>query len=338
MPNILITGGCGFIGSHLAERCLAEGWRVSVIDDLSTGSEDNIALLRGHPRFTCTFGTVLDVGALRPLVLASDVVFHLASAVGVKLIIRSPVSSIRSIVCGTETLLRVLAEHPRPTILASSSEVYGKSPRCPLREDDDLVLGPTTIARWSYACGKAVDECLGLSYWREFRVPVTITRLFNTVGPRQTARYGMVLPAFVNSALANDPITVFGNGRQARCFSFVGDVVEALIRLALAPYAAGEVVNVGNDEEMSILELARLVKAMAGSESRITLVPYEAAYGSGFEDLTRRVPDLAKLVRLIGYRPNTPVDRIISPLLDAAGHPGFSPGLRAQTVSHRSAN
>jgi UDP-glucose 4-epimerase len=314
--NVLITGGAGFIGSHLAERCLAEGWQVAVLDDLSTGAFSNIAHLKAKPSFSYAIDSVFNEPMVAEMVDSADVVFHMAAAVGVKLIVDSPVRTIETNVHGTEVVLRCAAKKSKPVVLASTSEVYGKSTRLPFREQDDLVLGPTDIGRWSYAASKALDEWLALAYWREKLLPVTVVRLFNTVGPRQTGRYGMVLPTFVRQALKGDSLTVHGDGEQRRCFSYVGDVVEALVRLAQTPEAVGQVVNIGNDQEVTINDLAALVKDITGSPSRVDFIPYDQAYGPGFEDMLRRVPSLAKLERLVGYRPATPLDTIVRRVVD----------------------
>jgi UDP-glucose 4-epimerase len=309
--NIVITGGAGFIGSHLAERCLREGWSVSVIDDLSTGSFENIAHLKGLPKFEYTIDTVFNAPLVAELVDGSDIVFHLAAAVGVRLVVDSPVRTIETNVHGTEVVLRAAAKKRKRVVIASTSEVYGKSTKVPFCEEDDLVMGPTSKGRWSYACSKALDEFLGLAYYHEKRVPVTVIRLFNTVGPRQTGRYGMVLPNFVRQALLHEPITVFGDGHQSRCFGYVLDAVEAFVRIAKSDRVIGEIVNIGNDQEISIRGLASLVRAQLHSQSEVVQVPYEEVYGPGFEDMFRRVPSLAKLERLIGYRPATPLETII---------------------------
>jgi len=314
--NVLITGGAGFIGSHLAERCLSEGWRVSIIDDLSTGAFDNIAHLKAKPNFSYAIDSIFHQPVVAELVDCADMVFHLAAAVGVKLIVDSPVRTIETNVHGTEVVLRCAAKKGKPVMVASTSEVYGKSTSLPFREDSDLVLGPTGIGRWSYAASKALDEWLGLAYWRERRLPVTVLRLFNTVGPRQTGRYGMVLPTFVRQAMRGEPLTVHGSGHQRRCFSYVADVVEALVRLAQTREAVGEVINIGNDREVSINELAVLVKQVTGSPSPVVHQSYDEAYGSGFEDMPRRVPCLEKLERLIHYRPVTPLETIVRRVVD----------------------
>jgi len=314
--NVLITGGAGFIGSHLAERCLAEGWQVAVLDDLSTGAFENIAPLKSKPAFSYRIESVFNEPVVAEMVDGADVVFHLAAAVGVKLIVESPVRTIETNVHGTEVVLRCAAKKSKPVMLASTSEVYGKSTRFPFREADDLVLGPTDIGRWSYAASKALDEWLALAHWRERRLPVTVFRFFNTVGSRQTGRYGMVVPTFVRQALRGEPLTVHEKGEQRRCFSYVGDVVEAVVRLAQTPEAVGQVVNIGNDQEVSINELAALVKEITGSPSSIQYVPYDKVYGPGFEDMPRRVPCLDKLESLIHYRPQTSLDTTVRHVVD----------------------
>jgi UDP-glucose 4-epimerase len=309
--NVLITGGAGFIGSHLAERCLREGWSVCVIDDLSTGAFENIAHLKRRAGFEYVIDSVFNTPLVAELVDRCDLAFHLAAAVGVRLIVESPVRTIETNVHGTEVILRAAAKKRKPIIIASTSEVYGKSAKMPFCEEDDLVMGSTSIGRWSYACSKALDEFMGLAYWNEKKVPVTIVRFFNTVGPRQTSRYGMVLPTFVRQALLNEPLTVFGDGRQRRCFGYVLDAVEALVRIANSGRTAGEIINIGNDEEISIFDLAAFVRQQLESTSEIAGCSYEEAYGRGFEDMMRRIPSLAKLERLIGYRPRTPLATII---------------------------
>ncbi len=315
-PSALITGGAGFIGSHLAEALLARGHQVAVIDDLSTGSIQNIAHLKGEPGFSYTIDTIAKAPLLAELVDGCQVVYHLAAAVGVKLIVDSPVYTIESNVGGTEAVLKAAAKKKRLCVIASTSEVYGKNDDVPFREDHDLVLGPTTKGRWSYACSKAIDEFLALAYHREKGLPVVIARLFNTVGPRQTGRYGMVLPNFVRQALAGEPITVFGDGRQSRCFSWVGDVVEALIDLAGHPSAVGQVFNLGHEREISIADLAALVKARTGSGSEIVYIPYDEAYEEGFEDMPRRVPDLSRVRELIGFEPTVSLEEIVDAVIE----------------------
>jgi UDP-glucose 4-epimerase len=307
----LITGGAGFIGSHLAEALLARDERVIILDDLSTGSIENIRHFRTNPSLHCFFESVMDRRLLAELVDESDVVFHLAAAVGVRRIIESPVRTIETNVKGTERVLEAAAKKKKLVFLASSSEVYGKNSKAPFREDDDTVSGPTTKSRWSYATSKALDEFLALAYWKEKRLPVVIGRLFNTVGPRQTGRYGMVLPTFVSQALEGVPLTVYGTGKQSRCFGYVGDAVEAILRLMGADGAVGEVVNIGNDSEITIEDLAVLVKERTNSASPVHFIPYDEAYEPGFEDMARRVPSVEKLVRLAGFRPSTPLPVII---------------------------
>lgn len=312
----LITGGAGFIGSHLAEALLAAGHEVVVLDDLSTGRIENLAAVKGHPRLELNTGSVTDETLVRQLVAGTDVVYHLAAAVGVRLILDRPVGTIETNVVGTETVLRAAREGRPRVVLASTSEVYGKNDRVPLSEDDDRVLGPTTKSRWSYACSKAIDEFLGLAYHREYQLPVTIVRFFNTIGPRQTGRYGMVVPRFVRQALDGGPITVYGDGRQSRCFTDVEDTVRATIALSLAPDAVGEVFNVGTTHELTIGTLAERVRALAGSDSPIVLVPYEEAYQPGFEDLRRRVPDIRKAERVAGYRPRVSLDETLKHVIE----------------------
>ena len=308
----LITGGAGFVGSHLTERLLEKDDEVYVIDDLSTGSIENIEPFKGRPRFHYTIETIMNEPVLAELVDRVDVVFHLAAAVGVRLIVESPVNTIETNVHGTEKVLALANKKRKKVVLTSTSEVYGKADTVPFREDGDLVMGPTSKGRWSYACSKAIDEFLALAYHKEKRLPVVVARLFNTVGPRQTGRYGMVIPNFVKQALLGHPLTVFGDGTQTRCFTDVRDVVGQLTTLAEAPAAVGEVFNVGNDrEEVTILELAERVKARTGSKSEIVLVPYEKAYEEGFEDMQRRVPDLSKLRALTGYEPQVSLDEIL---------------------------
>jgi UDP-glucose 4-epimerase len=312
----LITGGAGFIGSHLAELLLERGHKVHVIDDLSTGSIENIQGLKGRAGFSYTIDSILNTERLAELVDGADAIFHLAAAVGVRLIVESPVRTIETNVRGTEVLLGIANKKKRPVLLASTSEVYGKGEAIPFREDGDLVIGPTTKGRWSYACSKALDEFLALAYWKERRLPTVVVRLFNTVGPRQTGQYGMVIPSFVRQALSGRPITVFGDGQQSRCFGHVADVAGALAALLDHPGAVGEVFNVGNTEEVTILALAERVKALSGSSSEISLVPYETAYEAGFEDMRRRVPDLSKIKDLIGYKPSRSLDDILRDVIE----------------------
>ncbi len=315
----LITGGAGFIGSHLAETLVARGEEVIVLDDLSTGSVENIRHIRAHPSLHCFFESVRDRRLLAELVDESDIVFHLAAAVGVRRIIESPVRTIETNVGGTELVLEAAAKKKKLVFVASTSEVYGKNANAPFREDDDIVLGPTAKSRWSYATSKALDEFMALAYWKEKKLPVVVGRLFNTVGPRQTGRYGMVLPTFINQALEGAPITVFGTGKQSRCFGHVGEAVQAILRLVATDGAVGEVVNIGNDEEITIEDLARLVKQRTRSASPLQFVPYDEAYEPGFEDMARRVPSLEKLVRLAGFRPSTPLAAIIDNVVAHSG-------------------
>jgi UDP-glucose 4-epimerase len=312
----LITGGAGFIGSHLAEALLRQGGTVAIIDDLSTGSIENIEHLKGHAGFSYVIDTIQNRPLMAELVDGADDVYHLAAAVGVRLIIEKPVQTIETNIKGTELVLELAAKKRKRVLVASTSEVYGKTNILPFSEDTDTVLGATTKSRWSYACSKAIDEFLALAYWREHKVPVVIVRLFNTVGPRQTGRYGMVIPNFVKQALEGDPITVFGDGTQSRCFTWVGDAVTALIDLMQHPDAVGQVFNVGSDHEVSIVDLAHTIKHMTGSDSPVVLVPYEEAYEQGFEDMRRRVPDLAKIRRLINYEPSVALPKILSEIIE----------------------
>jgi UDP-glucose 4-epimerase len=312
----LITGGAGFIGSHLSEALLERGANVFILDDLSTGSVENIRHLKTNGRFHYVFDSIQNKHLLAELVDESDIVIHLAAAVGVRLIVENPVRTLETNIHGTQAVLDAASKKKKLVFIASTSEVYGKSEKVPFHEDADLVLGPTTKTRWSYAASKALDEFLALAYWKERDQPVKIARFFNTVGPRQTGRYGMVLPTFVRQALAGDPITVYGTGKQSRCFCDVRDSVESLIRLLAVDESIGEVVNIGTDQEVTIEHLAHLVKERAGSDSPITFVPYDQAYEPGFEDMPRRVPSLDKLEQLTGFRPAIPlieiVDRVIA--------------------------
>ncbi len=307
----LVTGGAGFIGSHLTEALVAAGHDVVVLDDLSSGRLENLQAVQEHPRFTLQVGTVRDEGLVQKLVGEMDVVYHLAAVVGVRLILERPVETMATNIVGTETVLRAAAAHGVRVVLASTSEVYGKSDRMPLREDDDRVLGPTTKSRWSYACSKAIDEFLGLAYHRERGLPVVIIRFFNTVGPRQTGRYGMVVPRFVRQALDGSPITVYGDGRQSRCLTDVEDAVRATMALSTHRDATGEVFNVGSVQEVTIGELAERVRVATRSASSIVLVPYDEAYQPGFEDLRRRVPDIGKAARLVGYAPRVSLEETL---------------------------
>lgn len=314
--RVLITGGAGFIGSHLADACLRRGNEVHVLDDLSTGSIDNIEHLKGNPRFGYTIDAVENTRLTAELVDRADVIYHLAAAVGVRLIIESPVRTIETNLQGTEVVLEAASKKRKPVLIASTSEVYGLSKDVPFREDGNMVLGAPTTGRWSYACSKAIDEFLAIAFWRERKTPATVVRLFNTVGPRQTGRYGMVVPGFVQQALAGRPITVFGDGQQSRCFTYVGDVVWALLRLMENTESAGQVFNIGSTEEVTILELAERVRRLTGSRSRIQLVPYHEAYEHGYEDMPRRVPDISKIAAFTGYRPRTTLDQILERVIE----------------------
>lgn len=305
----LITGGAGFIGSHLAEELLSRGQRVHVLDDLSTGSMDNIRHLKDDPRFGYTIDTCGSASVVAELVDWADAVYHLAAAVGVELIVESPVRTIETNVHCTEVVLAQAAKKRTPVLIASTSEVYGKSAQLPFREDGDLVMGATSKGRWAYACSKAIDEFLALAYWNERKLPTVVVRLFNTVGPRQTGRYGMVVPTFVRQALSEQQITVYGDGRQSRCFGHVADAVQALVGLMSAGDAAyGEVFNVGSQEETSIMELAERVRSRLASSAEIVTVPYAEAYGQGFEDMQRRIPDTTKIGELLGWRATRSLD------------------------------
>jgi UDP-glucose 4-epimerase len=314
--KVLITGGAGFIGSHLAERLLARGDEVHLLDDLSTGSIENIVLVKNHPNLTYHIDTIRNYRLTAELVDMCDIVYHLAAAVGVRLIVESPVSTIETNIRGTDIVLSLAAKKRKRVVITSTSEVYGKRNRVPFSEDDDLVMGPTNKGRWSYACSKAIDEFLAIAYWKEKRVPTVIARLFNTVGPRQTGRYGMVIPNFVQQALTGQDITVYGDGTQTRCFTHVSDVVAALISIAEHPQAVGEVYNIGSDHEITMLELAERIKQLTESASNIVFVPYDQAYEAGFEDMMRRVPDISKIRALIGYNPKVDLDALLTSIIE----------------------
>ena len=320
--RVLITGGAGFIGSHLADTYLEQGDEVFIIDDLSTGSIDNIEHLKQHPRFHYTIDTVQNHAVLAELVDTCDVVVHLAAAVGVKLIVESPVRTIETNVRGTEVVLAAANKKKKKVLLASTSEVYGLSEQVPFREDGNLVMGATTKGRWSYACSKAIDEFLALAYWREKKLPTVVVRLFNTVGPRQTGQYGMVIPTLVKQAIAGKPLTVYGDGKQTRCFGYVGDVVGALVKLMDHEGAVGQVFNIGSDQEVSITQLAERIKELTGSSSEIVYIPYSEAYEAGFEDMPRRVPDIRKVGDLVGFRPSMDLDGILRKVI--AYHSGHA--------------
>jgi UDP-glucose 4-epimerase len=320
--RFLVTGGAGFIGSHLAERLLDRGHRVAVVDDLSTGRLSNIAHLQASPGFRCSVDTIANEALMDRLVADSEIVIHLAAAVGVELIINDPVSVIEMNVLGTHTILKIANRHRRKVLLASTSEIYGKSNELPFQEDDDRLLGPTSRARWSYSSSKAVDEFLALAYHRQFGLPVVIFRLFNTIGPRQTGQYGMVVPRFVQQAILGKPLTVYGDGGQSRCFCDVRDVVRAIERLAASPDAVGQVVNIGSTSEITILELARKIQRLVhevrpalGGDDELRLVPYVEAYGAGFEDMRRRVPDIERIKRLADWEPMIAIDDSIRAII-----------------------
>lgn len=309
--NALITGGAGFIGSHLAERLVERGDHVTIIDDLSTGSVHNIKHLKGTPKFDYFLDTVTNQRLMAELIDAADVIYHLAAAVGVRLIVESPTHTMEANIRGTEVVLELAAKKKKRVLITSTSEVYGKRNHVPFRENDDLVLGPPDKGRWSYACSKAIDEFLAVAYWKEKRVPTVVARLFNVVGPRQTGRYGMVIPSLIKQALSGRDMTVYGDGTQTRCFTYISDAVSALVALAEHPGTNGEVYNIGSVEEVSILALAEKIRELTGSQSRIVFVPYDQAYEQGFEDMMRRVPDLTKINRLIGYAPITSLEAIL---------------------------
>jgi UDP-glucose 4-epimerase len=315
--RVLITVGAGFVGSHLAEALLARGDEVFVVDDLSTGSIDNIAHLKTNPKFHYTIDSVTNEPVLAELIDRCDTVVHLAAAVGVKLIVEAPVRTIETNVHGTEVVLKIANKKKKLVLIASTSEVYGKSSNVPFSEDADLVLGPTSKHRWAYACSKMIDEFLALAYWKERKLPVIIVRLFNTVGPRQTGQYGMVVPNFVRQALAGQPITVFGDGTQSRSFTYVGDVVRAVVALINEPRAIGQVFNIGNGKEISIRALALRIKELTGSRSQVVFIPYDQAYEAGFEDMPRRVPDISKIRALIGYEPTVELDEILTRVVES---------------------
>jgi UDP-glucose 4-epimerase len=316
MMHYLITGGAGFIGSHLVEGCLQRGIKVTVIDDLSTGQFKNIAHFVNHPNFRFICNSITNETILERLVSEVDVIVHLAATVGVNLVLERPVHTIEANVLGTEKVLKTALRYRTKVLIASSSEVYGKGTCKPLKEDDDVLLGPTSISRWAYAASKMVDEFLGMAYWREYDLPVILFRLFNTVGPRQTGRYGMVIPRLLQQALSNEPLTVFGDGTQQRCFCDVQDVVKAILNLACHPQAVGQVFNIGGVEEITIKELAERVLKITGSLSTITFTPYAKAYAPGFEDIQRRVPDTSRIGALTGWKPSIPLDETLVSIRD----------------------
>jgi len=311
----LVTGGAGFIGSHLAEELLHRGEEVYIIDNLSTCNIYNIDHLKSNPKFHYTIDTIYNEPVLAELIDRCDTIYHLAAAVGVKLIVESPVNTIETNIHGTEIVLKHASKKRKKVIIASSSEVYGKSNNMNFREDHDLVLGPTSKARWCYACSKAIDEFLALAYWKEKKVPIIIVRIFNTIGPRQTGRYGMVVPNFVKQALSGEPITVYGDGTQIRCFIYVEDVVKAMISLAAHPLTVGEIFNIGTDQAITINKLAQLVKELTKSSSEIVYVSYDQAYEEGFEDMTRRIPEITKIKKFIGFNPTSSIREILEKVI-----------------------
>jgi len=323
--RVLVTGGAGFIGSHLCEALLEKGNEVWALDDLSTGRLENLRTFERHERFRFLEGTVLESSAVNGLVAQCDRVFHLAAAVGVKYVLENPLRSLITNIRGTEVVLEACAQHKRRVLIFSSSEIYGKGVTVPFAEDDDRVMGPTHKLRWSYACGKAVDECVAQAYWQQQQLPVTIVRCFNTCGPRQTGAYGMVIPSMVLRALRDEPILVYGDGQQSRCFSAVGDVVRGTLLLADCEAALGEIFNIGTDEEVTVTQLAERIRDRCGSSSPIECVPYEQIYGRSFEDMRRRVPDLSKIRRFVGYRPGVRLDELLDSVIretcDQMGRP-----------------
>jgi UDP-glucose 4-epimerase len=314
--RILITGGAGFIGSHLADKLLEMGNTVAVIDNLSTGDFANIRHLIDNPNFSYTIDSILNKDALDKLVKKSDQIYHLAAAVGVKYIIDNPLLSLQTNIAGTENVLELANKYKKKALVSSTSEIYGKNNNVPFKEEDDRLLGSTHITRWSYSASKAIDEFLALAYFREKKLPVVIVRCFNTVGPRQTGQYGMVVPKFVKSALLNHPLTVYGDGKQTRCFAYVDDVVDGMIKLMSEKKAEGEIFNIGNDEEISIEELAHKIKKLTNSKSKIEYVKYEDAYEEGFEDMLSRKPELAKIKKFIGYKPKVNLDNILQKIIN----------------------
>ena len=326
--KILITGGAGFVGSHLADRLHSEGHEITIIDNLSTGRYSNVEHLEGQERFRLIIETVLNTSLMEELIRDTDRVFHMASAVGVRLIMEKPVQTIETIFRGTDVVLEFCSRYRKRVLIPSTSEVYGKGYSVPFREEDDLLTGSTDKHRWAYACAKTLDEFLALAHWKESRLPVVVVRLFNTVGPRQTGHYGMVVPRFVKAALKNEPIPVHGDGNQSRCFGHVSDIIEGLVKVIETPECFGQVINLGNSHETSIKELAEKTIAMTGSESEIQYIPYTEAYGEGFEDMQRRVPSLDKAKRLIGYQPTRTLEDIINDVAEQ-----FREEIKTESVS-----
>lgn len=330
--RIIITGGAGFIGSHLAEACMARGAAVTVIDDLSTGNCANLKALQTHKRFRMLVASASDRVLLDREVARHDFVYHLASSVGVKLIIERPVATVQNIFDATDAILQACSKYRRPVLITSTSEVYGRSDQLPFREDADVVMGATSKRRWAYACAKALDEFLALAHFYETNLPVFLVRLFNTVGPRQTGRYGMVLPTLIRQAISGQPLTIYGTGKQSRCFCSVHDVVEALMRFPSHPEASGTVMNLGSQEEISIVDLARTVKHLTGSDSEIQLIPYEQAYGPGFDDMYRRIPDLTRAAKYLDWFPTRRLESIILEMIGAE-RPSTVPLIEAVPVA-----
>ena len=309
--KVLITGGAGFIGSHLTERLLKKNNEVYSIDDLSTGSIENIGHLKENKKFHYVIDTIFNESLIRELIDKCDIIYHHAAAVGVQLIVQSPVRTIETNIYGTEIVLKYANLKKKKVVITSTSEVYGKSTKIPFSESDDLIIGPTNMGRWSYACSKAIDEFLAIAYWKEKKLPVVIVRLFNTIGPRQTGKYGMVVPSFIKCALANEPIPIYGSGKQSRCFTYISDVVDGLIALSEEPKAVGEVFNIGNPEEITIENLAKKIKKMTNSKSELKYISYSEAYGEGFEDMMRRIPDISKIQKYVGYSPKVSLDEML---------------------------
>ncbi len=329
--KVLITGGAGFIGSHLSEAILKRGHDVTVIDDLSTGKLDNVAHVRAFPNFKLVIETIMNENVMDRLVSECDVIFHLASAVGVDLIVTSPVEVIQRCVAGTEIVLKIADRYKKKVLITSTSEIYGKNNEVPFNEEDDRLLGPTTKSRWSYSCSKAIDEFLSLAYYKEKNLPIVIVRLFNTIGPRQSGQYGMVVPRFVKQAMEGKDITVYGTGNQTRCFTYVSDVVDCIIALMNHPEAVGEIFNIGNDNEISIMELAEKIRGITGSDSKIVTIPYDKAYEAGFEDMERRVPDLSRVKKLVGYNPVVQLDEMIGKVWEYFKEREKEKGLESQS-------
>lgn len=318
--KVLVTGGAGFIGSHLTDALLRLGNEVTIVDDLSTGKMENFEHVRHYPNFHFAIETIMNETVMDRLVSECDVIYHLASAVGVQLIVNRPVEVIERCIIGTHVVLKIANRYKKKVLITSTSEIYGKNDKTPFSEEDDRVLGPTTKSRWSYSSSKAIDEFLALAYHKEKNLPVVIVRLFNTIGPRQSGQYGMVVPRFIAQALKNEPITVYGDGLQSRCFCYVSDVIDALMRLMASPDAVGQIFNVGSQQEVTILELAKRVKKISGSKSEITHIPYEQAYESGFEDMKRRVPSTKKINKYVEWKPQVALDEMLHAIAEDMGY------------------